>query len=47
LEQGHAHGARVAETDRQSARELDPTAYLEASGYREARRAAPVRQGGR
>lgn len=33
LEQGHARGARVAETDRQSARKLDPTAYLEASGY--------------
>ncbi|HDS4790969.1 TPA: hypothetical protein QH391_005235, partial [Klebsiella pneumoniae subsp. pneumoniae] len=33
LEQGHAQGARVAGTDRQSARELDPTAYLEASGY--------------
>lgn len=33
LEQGHAQGARVAETDRQSARELDPTAYLEAQGF--------------
>ena len=33
MEQGHAQGARVAGTDRQSARELDPTAYLEASGY--------------
>lgn len=33
LDQGHAKRARVAESDRQSARELDPTAYLEASGY--------------
>lgn len=33
LEQGHAQRARVAETDRQSARELDPTAYLESVGY--------------
>jgi len=33
LEQGHAQGARVAETDRQSARELDPTDYLKARGY--------------
>ena len=48
LEQGHAQGARVAETDRQSARELDPTAYLEASGYtvkREGRHLS-VRAGG-
>lgn len=33
LEQGNAQRARITETDRQSARELDPTAYLEASGY--------------
>jgi hypothetical protein len=33
LEQGHAGRARVTETDRFAARELDPTAYLEASGY--------------
>lgn len=33
LEQGHAQRARVAETDRQSARELDPTYYFEAHGY--------------
>ena len=48
VEQGHAQGARVAETDRQSARELDPTAYLEASGYavkREGRHLS-VRAGG-
>jgi len=33
LEQGHTQGARVDRADRQSARELDPTSYLEACGY--------------
>lgn len=45
---GLAQGARGAETNRQSAREIDPTAYLEASGYtvkREGRHLS-VRDGG-
>lgn len=33
LEQGIARGTRVDRADRQSARELDPTAYLESWGY--------------
>ena len=48
LEQDHAQGARITETDRQSARKIDPTAYLEASGYtvkREGRHLS-VRTGG-
>jgi hypothetical protein len=48
LEQGHAQRTRVAEADRQSARQLDPTSYIEASGYtvkREGRHLS-VRAGG-
>lgn len=33
IEQGDARGARVTEPDRQSARQLDPTPYLERVGY--------------
>ena len=33
VEESHSTGARVNAEDRQSAREIDPTTYLEASGY--------------
>ncbi len=33
MAEGHAQGARVADEDRQSARELDPTAYLLSQGF--------------
>ncbi|MEF3194262.1 MAG: relaxase/mobilization nuclease domain-containing protein, partial [Halothiobacillaceae bacterium] len=47
LEQSHAPRTRVAETDRQAARTIDPTPYLESRGYvvkREGRHLS-VRQG--